>query len=87
MIHAGRPAGEHGVEQLTSTVCEPGGVPAGCPVPQRQLDLGDAQPCFDGVDRHPHLAAEARREREASVSRRLRECALAGERLLGRETG
>ena len=35
--------------------------------------LLDAQPGADGVDRHPHLAAEARREREAGRARRRRE--------------
>ena len=46
---------------------KPRGVAAGRAVLERQLDLLDVEPGADGVDRHPHLAAEARREREEAA--------------------
>ena len=53
-----------------AAVHEAARVAAGRAVRERQLDLRDAQPGADGVDRHPHLAAEAGREREARLARR-----------------
>ena len=51
------------------------------PVAQRQLALFDPEARADRVDRHSHLAAEARREREAGGAGGRRERALPGERL------
>ena len=56
-------------------------VAAGGAVAQRQLDLLDPEAGAGGVDRHPHLAAEPGREREARRPCRRRERALARERL------
>ena len=44
---------------------KPGGVAAGGAVVEIELDLLEREPGAERVDRHPHLAAEAGREREA----------------------
>ena len=72
VIERRRSAGERGVEQLAAAVEEAPGVAAGCAMTQRQLALPDAEPRADRIDRHPHLAAEPRREREAGSRARLR---------------
>ena len=61
---------------------KPREVAAGRAVLERQLDLLDAEPGARRVDRHPRLAAEARREREDGRARAPRESARwPGERL------
>src|SRR3990172_9921590 len=69
------------VYELPATVCEAGEVPARRAVLQIELDLDEREtgPC--GVDGHPRLAPEPRREREAGGPRRRRERALTRERL------
>src|SRR5580765_1579916 len=54
---------------------------------ERQLDLLDRHAREDGVDRHPRLGAEARREREDDLACPRRERALARERLPRIEAG
>src|SRR6266446_2078703 len=50
-------------------------------VAKRQLQLGDPEAGPNGVHRHPHLAAEAGGQREARLTRLLREHPLARKRL------
>ena len=60
-------------------------VTAGRAVPERERDLAHGQARARGIDRHPRLAAEPGREREALRPRRGREETLPRERLLGVE--
>jgi len=62
-------------------VDEPAEVAARRTMAQRKLHLADAQSRPRGVDRHPHLAAEAGRNREARRPCRSRERALSRKRL------
>src|SRR4051812_19668597 len=63
-----------------ATRVAPGGAMA-----ERQLLLAHLEARANRVDRHPHLAAEPRSEREARFARGRRERALTGERLAGLE--
>ena len=60
---------EQDVAQLTAAVDEPAEVAAGRAVLEIELDFVDVQTRPGGVDRHPHLAAEAGRERETGLAR------------------
>ena len=81
MIDSRRAAGEQGVEQLPAPVREAGGVATGGAVAEWQLQLGNPQARPDGVDGHPHLAAETGGERKTGLARRLRERTLTRQRL------
>ena len=77
MVDASGPTARSGVDELAAAMREAAQVAAGRAVPKRELDLRDAQARRDGVDRHAHLAAEAGREREASLRARQAESAAA----------
>jgi hypothetical protein len=64
IVDGERPGGEQRVDELAPPVQEPAQVATGRPVAERQRHLADAEAGASRVDRHPDLAAEARRERE-----------------------
>src|SRR3954462_6038973 len=76
-----RPAGGRCVGQLPAAVQEAAEVASRRPVAQFELALFDPEAGADCVDRHTHLAAEPRREREAGGTGSRRERPLSGERL------
>ncbi len=84
VIDAERPRREDRVDELAAAMEEAGGVATRGPVVEIELHLleGEARP--ERVDRHPHLGAEARRQREAGLPRPRPEEALARERLARR---
>src|SRR5207247_6775296 len=79
--------GKGRVEELARAVREAGCIATGRPVEKRELDLVNGKALPGRVDRHPHLAAETRRSREARRARGRGECALAGKRLARLEAG
>ncbi len=72
---------EDRVKELPAAVREALCVAPRRPVTQRQVALLDREAGPDRVDRHPHLAAEPGREREARCAGAWRERTLARERL------
>ena len=84
-VDAERAAGIDGVAELPRPVEEAAGIAPGGAVTERQLDLAELEPGARGVDRHPHLAAEAGRDGEAGGPGRGRERPLARERLSRRD--
>jgi hypothetical protein len=82
-----RAGGEERIEQLAPAVREAPQVAPGLGVPELELDLLDAQAGPRRVDRHPHLAPESTRRREASFARLGGQVPLARQWLAGDETG
>src|SRR5205814_8833110 len=85
VVDGARAAGEQRVERLPPAVREAAGIPCGRAMAERQLEFGNPEAGPDRVDRHPHLAAEAGRERKACLAGGLRQRALARERFLRTE--
>ncbi len=87
MVARERAAGERRLHELAAAVDEARCIAAARAMAQRELELLNAEPRANRVDRHPHLAAEAGSRREAGNARGRRERALARERLARVEAG
>ena len=81
VVERERTGGGDGLDELAAAMGEACRIPAGRAVAEVELDLADVEPGLQRVDRHPHLAAEAARHREAGRPRSLAQVALARERL------
>ena len=87
VVDAERPGRQQGFDELPAAVDETARVPAGGAVSEVELDLFDADARADGVDRHPRLGAESRREREHGLACPMRQEPLTGQRLARDEPG
>jgi hypothetical protein len=87
VIHAQRSGRERRVAELPAAVNEAACVAAGRAMFELERDLLDVNPRAHGVDRHPCLRPEARRERKDGGARFRRERALSRERLRRLEAG
>jgi hypothetical protein len=79
VVHPQRSGCERRVEELPAAVYEAACVAAGRAMFELERDLLHVHPRVHGVDRHPCLRAEARRERKDSGAR------FSGKRALSRE--
>src|SRR4051794_39276821 len=85
MVHRLRSAGEEEIGELAAAVGEAVYVAPGGAVIEGKLHLLDLETRTNGVDRHPRLHAEPRREREHGGACPLAQAALARERLTRNE--
>ena len=85
VVHRLRPACEERVQKLAAAMQKAAQVTAGRAVSERKRDLVHREARARRVDRHPGLAAEPGREREARLPRGGRKEALPRERFLGVE--
>src|SRR4051794_10510667 len=85
MVHRLRSAGEDEIGELAAAVGEAVHVAPGCAVIERKLHLLDLETRPNGIDRHPRLHPESRREREHGGACPLAQVALARERLARNE--